>query len=130
MTAKHTIGTREKALSTTILALLLSIGASAADDKTLTVMNGQQTEQDVSRITFGETDMLTLHFADGHTEDVDMARVSIVFTHDTAIRLPESPSAKPAATYFDLQGRKLMCQPEHGPYIVKRGDNVIKVMGR
>ena len=74
----------------TIALSLLCLGAMADDGQTVTV-GGSTVDKTVNKITF-DGDVITLHFKEGGTQDVDMGDVDVKIAFEldpTAIFKPE-----------------------------------------
>ena len=115
-----------KKLLTTLLTTVCCLIASADNEPVVTV-NGQTTTQTVKKLTFNG-DNVVLHFADGSTQEVDMADVTIAFTTADAVKALENADKNAPTTYFDLNGRQLKQAPHKGAYIIKKGNKIVKLL--
>lgn len=99
-----------------------------ADNEQVVTVNGQKQAQAVTKLTFS-ADNIVLTFADGTTQTVDMASVVITFTYADAIKALATATAKDAPLqYFDLNGRQLSQAPKDGPYIIRKGSKIVKLI--
>jgi len=98
-----------------------------ADNSQVVTVSGQQLVETVNKLTF-EGDNVVLHLENGHEMTVDMADVIITFTVSDAIKALSSEPKNAPLYYFDLKGRQLKKAPVQGPYIMQKGQKVVKLM--
>jgi len=111
---------------------MIAAGASLtaqADNTQVVTIGGVETTHHVTYITFNDDENLTLVYTDGTTETVDMELVTIAFTFIDAVKALDTAADKNAAvTFFDATGRQLKAAPKQGTYIMKKGNQVVKLI--
>ena len=98
-----------------------------ADHTQAVTVNGQQLTETVNKLTF-DGDNVVLHLENGVEMTVDMADVIITFTVSDAIKALSSEPKNAPIAYFDLNGHLLKKAPVQGPYIMQKGQKVVKLM--
>jgi hypothetical protein len=117
-----------KKLPTLIMGMALGTSLAAhADGGQVVTVKGEKVDKTVKQITFNN-DQLTLTYADGSQQSVELEEVSIVFSETTAVTQLGTQPGDAAIGYFDLKGHQLEKAPAQGAYIMKRGDKVVKVL--
>ena len=112
----------------TIALSLLCLSAMADDGQTV-IIGGQTVEKTVNKITF-DGDVITLHFKEGGTQDVDMGDmdVTIAFQLDPSAIGKVEVNAPKSNKIYNLRGQYMgtnLGMLPAGPYIVN-GKKVIK----
>ena len=117
-------------MKTTLLSLLLLSAAALtvmADNEQAVTVNGQKVNKTVNKLTFNG-DNVVLNYADGSTQTVDMANVTIAFTVVDAIKALETADKDAPILYFDMKGQQLKSAPKTGSYIMKKGNKIVKLL--
>ncbi len=118
----------KKILSLCFIAAM-GINAMADGGQTVTV-DGTSVNKTVTKITFSGDDVI-LHYSDGTTQQSsDLDGVKIVFSVVDAIKILNTETKDGTIQYFDMQGRELPGAPQRGMFIMKKGNNVVKVIRR
>lgn len=110
------------------LATVLTAYAQTEKKQVVTVGQQQLTET-VTQLTFDDENVV-LHLSDGTTQTVDMETVTIVFTIVDAMKALESEAKDAPVSYFDLKGQQLKKAPNKGGYIMKKGNKIVKILGK
>ena len=99
-----------------------------SDNEQVVTVNGQVQTQTLTQMTFNGDDVI-LHFADGSTQTVGMTSVTVTFTVVDAIKALDKAADKDAPVeYFNMKGQQLKKAPKSGPYMMKKGDKIVKLL--
>jgi len=115
-----------------IFSLLLFLAATSfalADNTQKVTVSGTTIDKTVKQLSFSG-DNVVMNFTDGTSQTEDMSNVIITFSTSTAIKALSSEPENAPTQYFDMSGRLLKSAPQHGPFIMRKGGKIVKVLKR
>lgn len=117
-----------KRLSSVVVVLFITIFSVLAGDKVVTMIDGVDSGRVLTKITFDDSDYITLIFSDNTSERVDMSLVEVSFGNSAGSALENIASDRelPRGVY-NLKGQRVAETPDGlvpGLYIIN-GEKII-----